>query len=73
MLATNSSQPFENIKLHGAPHACAGLHLRGAFNENNELIRVAVLEWNLSIVRDDGESPEGFHDRLCRMLAEAAE
>jgi len=60
-----------DIKLHGAPHACAGLHLRGAFNADNELIRVAVLEWNLNIVRDAEESPEGFHDRFLRMLVEA--
>jgi hypothetical protein len=74
MLALDhTSSSLVNIKLHGMPRECAHLHLRGAFDENNELIRVVILEWNLNIPRDSEETCEGYHDRLIRTLTEAAE
>lgn len=73
MLASNpTSSTLCDIKLHGAPRDL-GLHLRGGFNDANELVRVVILEWNLNLTRDADEPCEIFHDRLCRMLAEASE
>jgi hypothetical protein len=73
MLALNpTSSSLVNIKLHGMPRECSHLHLRGAFDENDELTRVVILEWNLNIPRDYGETCECYHDRLIHTLTEAA-
>jgi hypothetical protein len=72
MLAPDSSR-LHRINLNGISCRCQRLKILGAFASDNTLTRVVVDEWKLDIARLDGESPEGFHDRLCRMLSEAAE
>ncbi len=73
MLALSQSQ-LVRIKLHGLPSHLKGLRIVGGFDENGGLLRAVVPELGgLEAQRIDGESGLAFHERLKRLIVEAAE
>jgi hypothetical protein len=71
MLANNSSQPVM-VKLDGLPSHCSRLKIFATFDGEDQLATVLVPEWHMEITRED-ESAHAFHDKVCKLIAEAAE
>jgi hypothetical protein len=72
VLMPTSSQ-LVKIKMHGIPLRCQHLQILGLFDEDGDLLRAVVPEFNLDLSRIDGESALGYHERLRRLIIQASE
>jgi hypothetical protein len=52
---------------------CKNLNIVGEFDEDGDLRRAVIAAYNLDLSRLDEETALGYHERLRRLISEAAE
>ena len=70
MLAPNSASSLVNIKLHGAPHGCAGLICAEPSTKTTSWSAWPCSNGTSTFSAATAKRRDEFHSRLVRMLAE---
>lgn len=72
MLAPNT-QPLVRVSLQGIPKNLGHIPIMGSFDANGYLRRVVITAYNIDIARTDFETAHGYHERICRLIIQAAD